>query len=84
MRLPPRRVRRLFLGGFLVKSLKTKSFVWFSSARRCFRFCCFHSVLSCFLATIFRNCRKIPCFTSFIFDDFWGFVANFCLESLKN
>ena len=66
MRLPPRGVCLLFFGGFVVKTLKTSSFVWFSSARRCFGVF-FHSSLLLFVGEVFAKVSQVPCCSSSFF-----------------
>ena len=61
MRLPPRGVCRLCLGGNLVKDTKTLCFARFFVNNNSFRF--FSNVLcSCFFGSIWRKCRKYHAF----------------------
>ena len=76
VRLPPRGVCLLFFGGFVVKTLKTSSFVWFSSARRCFGVF-FHRSLLLFVGEVFAKVSQVPCCSSSFFFLILGSVAKF-------
>ena len=67
MRLPPRGVCRLCLGGFLVDSPKTLRFARFSSTTRRFGGFVFQCFLFLFFGSIFAKVSQIPCFSCFLF-----------------
>ena len=82
MRLPPAGCVVYFWEFFLVKSLKTLSFVRFSSTRRCFVFCPYFLVLL-FWLRFFAKLSQIPSVSSLVFDDFGGVVAKFLFGKLQ-
>ena len=84
MRLPPRGVCRLCLGGILVKKQETPVFCEVFVNNTTFRVFVFPCFLFLVFGSILAKVSQIPCFSCFAIVQFWGQLRSFCLESRKN
>ena len=82
MRLPPRGVCRLCLGGFLVDSTKALCFARFSPTTRRFGVFVFQCFLLLFFGSVFAKVSQIPCFSCFVCS-ILGSVAKFVWKAAK-